>query len=256
MSKLNLFIDVGNDDKDLPESKPNIMSLPAHIALVKNMEHVNTVFILANNNNKLQKEVSGTNLSNVVKEEYSATFVSFNTGLAEYKDKIVVYYKNNDKLHEEMESGKNLSSLANKALMIQYAKVDDVTNILNLLTEKHPKMSNIQLYASEKKEDESLLKPLNHIIKDAGAMRGLKINLMNQGQVGGLFGLFKTKKWDELAADIVKKVEKKDKKYVRNDGNPNIKLIEKAINEYYGLDKIKDKTSQKFYTARDNYKSA
>lgn len=256
MAGLNLFIDVGNGDKDLPKQENNTISLPAHIALVKNMEHVKSVFILADNNNKLQKEVTG--LPDVVKEEYSETAVSFNSELAKYNDKIVVYSKDNTDLLTKMKDGKTLAFLDHKALMIQYSDVKDVHLILNLLTEKRPNISNIQLYPSGREGEEKNLKELNHIIKDAGELRGLKINLMNQGQVGGLFGLFKTKKWDELAADIVKKVEKKDKKYVDHAENVDIKKVEDAIKEYYSLDKLREdkKNPKKYYTAHANYESA
>lgn len=252
MAGLNLFIDVGNDDKDLPVDTKGNISLPAHIALVRNMEHVNSVFILARKDNKLQSKLN--TLPPVVKEEYSATPVGFNNKLAEYDDKIVVYSKGNNALLEKLDD--ELKTLTNKALMIQYSDVKDVHLILNLLTEKRPTNYNIQLYASDSKDQEQNLKKLNHIIKDAGELRGLKINLMNQGQVGGLFGLFKTKKWDELAADIFKKVVKKDKKYMGTDGKVDMVKIKQAINDYYGLDKIEDKTSEKYYRALNNYESA
>lgn len=277
MSELNLFIDVGNVSRLYTSD-----SLPAsaHIALIKNMEHVKSVFILANKDNVLKTEVSKLADSDVVKDEYAAGEpVGFNEQLATKPGKIVIYDKRNNELIEKLNDTMQLNSLAKNALLIEYNSFsatetkndENLDEIFSLFTDKYPKLGGIKLskrkVGTERHEEVPLtmqlyadkgdnLEMLNHIIKDAAAMRGITINLMNQGQKGGLFGLFKTKTWDELATDIAKKVEKKDKKYVGADGNADMTKIMDAINNYYGLDKIKEKETQKYYTALDNYKSA
>lgn len=292
MSKLNLFIDVGNKDNivDLNEEyirqKSYFHSTSGHIALVKNMEHVESVFILAGNDNKLKKEIDVSPGSSI-KDEYSPGNPVGIGAVTGKTNKIVIYNKDNTDLVGKFNN--ELQSLVEGALMIQYSVsainqfYSSVTlkNILDLFTEKHyPELPviidkntathnlkrQIQLYANPKDSDANI-KKLNNIIKDAHAVRGMRIDLMHQKpeQTGGLFGLFKKKSWDELATDIVKKVEKGDKKYITETvkGNKgNIVYIDTIIKEYYGVDKLYDKTkndnsqSKKFYIARDNYNTA
>jgi hypothetical protein len=273
MSKFNLFIDAGND-----KMAEDMNNLQAHIALVKNMvEHVESVFVFANEENKLHKYVTktpseGSQVEPAV-EEYSKDMVLPNQSLGQKDNKIIIVNKNNTDLLGKLSTNDSLKSIHDGALHIQVSDTAGLDLILRLFTETHPSKSdveplNIQLYANN--DDESLVAKLNHIVRDARSTRGLLINFMTQA--GGFLSFIKGKKsWHALAEDIVKRVKNGDKKFTEEDGSVNEYLINTYIREYYNVENLAKKATvdmngvarttdkkkaKAYYDAKNNYDSA
>lgn len=263
--KLNVFIDAGNVDKDTQTN-----ALLSEIALVKNMDHVESVFVFAKNEqNKLKvAATTGTDALKDARAEYEgSTFIGMNAVNGKQNEaNVIIYNSDNPDFDAKLKAEGDLKKLAENALMICVPDEKAELKVLSLFTHKTPTaFNNIQLVVpkgtKDNKEITKLHSKVMDMVKDAKRLRELKINILT-GQTGGaFFGLFGKKKYDEKAAEIVKKIRNKDKKYI-NDGNVNMEAVKVDILAYYGYDSTIDKKTlsgsalKKWTEAKNNYARA
>ena len=180
--KLNVFIDAGNG----AESTPDLIS---EIALVKNMEHVETVFVFAKEDNSIKATVTknkGDTFTKAYEEYAGETFISVTDQLNNKPNKVIIYNTQNVTLDTKL--SKDLSPLKEDALMIRVPDESMIVKVLHLFTHKTPTdFENIQLFVP--KGDATNDKLVMNMVKDAAMLRGLKINIRSV-QKGGFLGLF------------------------------------------------------------------
>jgi len=221
--KLNVFIDAGNG----AESTPDLIS---EIALVKNMEHVETVFVFAKEDNSIKATVTknkGDTFTKAYEEYAGETFISVTDQLNNKPNKVIIHNTQNKELDTKL-SG-DLSPLKKDALMIHVPDSREELKVLHLFTHKTPTdFENIQLFVP--KGDATNDKLVMNMVKDAAMLRGLKINIRSV-QKGGFLGLFGKKKYDVKAAEIVKKLLKEKKTFTDVKNN-----VEAELQKYYGYD--------------------
>jgi hypothetical protein len=226
--KLNVFIDAGNGDNT------SLHDLVSEIALVKNMEHVETVFVFAKENNSIKDNVTKKTISQLAKayEEYAGeTFISVTDQLNKKPNKVIIHNTQNKDLEGKLNG--DLATLKKDALMIHVPDNTAELNVLHLFTHKTPTdFENIQLIVP--KGDATSDKLVMNMVKDAAKLRGLKINIRG-AQAGGFFGLFGKKKYDVKAAEIVKKLLKEKKKFTDDVKD----AVKDELHKYYGYnDKV------------------
>ena len=221
--KLNVFIDAGNG----AESTPDLIS---EIALVKNMEHVETVFVFAKEDNSIKATVTknkGDTFTKAYEEYAGETFISVTDQLNNKPNKVIIYNTQNVTLDTKL--SKDLSPLKEDALMIRVPDESMIVKVLHLFTHKTPTdFENIQLFVP--KGDATNDKLVMNMVKDAAMLRGLKINIRGS-QKGGFLGLFGKKKYDVKAAEIVKKLLKEKKTFTDVKNN-----VEAELQKYYGYE--------------------
>lgn len=219
MSKLNLFIDAGN------VKNTNTSELLSEIALVKNMEHIESVFVFSNGKNVLKKAVDevGDDAKKAARDEYAQIEITESDSLNKKPNKIVIYKSDNADLIGKFED--KLKPLKNNSLMICVPNDAAELDVLSLFTQKTPTaFKNIQLFVPKGDYDKLVM----NMVKDAKRLRELKINIRG-AQAGGFLGLFGKKKYDVKAAEIVKKLLKDNKNYddVKDD-------VIAELQKYYG----------------------
>lgn len=244
-NKLNVFIDAGNE----PDEQPKTEQLLSEIALVKNMDHVKSVFVFADEQkgNKLKEEALSIadNTLKAAREEYKAdAFIGITGQLNDMTNKVVIYNSKNDEFVAKLTTDKNVKNLAENALMICVPSEKAELNVLSLFTHKTPTaFKNIQLVVPKGSKDNNQTTALHtkvmDMVKDAKRLRELKINILTNQAGGAFFGLFGKKKYDEKAAEIAKKLLKDPETFT--DG---VKAEIKAeLEKYYGYDSTKTKNS-------------
>jgi hypothetical protein len=266
MSKLNLFIDAGN----VKEDNTTTIALLREIAIVKNMdEHVESVFVFAKGDNTLSAEVKKVNddkgLSDA-RAEYADTMVSSITDtLTNKPNKVIILNSKNVELVKKLNETADFKAMRENALMVHVPNAESELKVLSLFTQKTPTaFKNVQLYipksmGADTGDNTKLSKALMDLSKDAARLRGIKVNIQVAEQKGGLFGLFGKKKYDVLAAEIVKKIEKADPKYTE-DGAYDTGKTKTEIAKYYGYEADKTGLSgsalKKHTEAKNNYARA
>lgn len=225
MSKLNLFIDAGN------VNNTKTKNLLSEIALVKNMENVESVFVFSNgDSNTLKKEAASASTDNLqaARAEYAPVEITESDSLNKKQNKIVIYNSNNTDLVDKLND--KLEYLKNNSLIVCVPDDNAELNVLSLFTQKTPTaFKNIQLYVP--KGDASNDKLVMNMVKDAKRLRELKINIRG-AQAGGFLGLFGKKKYDVKAAEIVKKLLKKNEPITDTVKNE----VKAELQKYYGYD--------------------
>lgn len=227
MSKLNLFIDAGN----VVNTKTS--DLLSEIALVKNMEQIESVFVFSNGKNVLKDAVEkGGDAKQAARDEYAEIEIAESDSLNNKPNKIVIYNSNNADLIGKFEE--KLKPLKDNSLMICVPNDSAELDVLSLFTQKTPTaFKNIQLFVP--KGDATFDNLVMNMVKDAKRLRELKINISASTQAGGaFFGLFGKKKYDVKAAEIAKKLLKEGKNYddVKND-------VKAELQKYYGYEEGK-----------------
>ena len=227
MSKLNLFIDAGNTDDNSKTAE-----LISEIALVKNMEHIETVFVFAKEDNIIKDDVTKKNRpthTNAYEEYAGETFISVTDQLNNKPNKVIIHNTQNKELEGKL-SG-DLAKLKKDTLMIHVPSEAEELKVLHLFTHKTPTdFENIQLFVH--KSDVTSDKLVMNMVKDVAKLRGLKINIRG-AQAGGFLGLFGKKKYDVKAAEIVKKLLKENKTFTAEKEN-----VKAELNKYYGDENI------------------